>query len=81
MKVTKKSPLVAGRFRAGSFKAKLYETLKDGKVREINELAKVLKGCNSIRGRLRAIEQKGVELKRVEDKVQYLRLKPLKKAA
>lgn len=44
--------LVGGLFRAGSYKAQIYELLSDGEPHTKEELTKAAKGCSNISGRI-----------------------------
>lgn len=74
--------LVAGRFRPDSFKAALFNALKDGKNHTMEDLKKVkeLKGCKNLPARLRVIEANGVKLQRKDGAVKFLGLGPRKAA-
>ena len=62
-------------FKPGSFKARLFDVLKDGKPHTYEELAKAIPKCTNPRARLRIIERNGVKLKRIDkDQVQFVGL-------
>ena len=75
-----KTDLVAGRFRPDSFKAKLFNQLKDGQPKTFSELKRSVSGCKNVQARLRIIEINGVKLKRDGKSVKFVGLGSYKAA-
>ena len=69
----KGTELVAGKFRPGSFKARIYELLADGKPHTRDEIKKAVKGCASVAGRIVTMRKNGIAIEQVQDGAYMLR--------